>query len=146
MVIPKEIRDSLFQSTLPVWGATLSTGGFTLQTTFQSTLPVWGATWPSRKRCCPLWIFQSTLPVWGATNLNGDVTSIEQFQSTLPVWGATCDRAHGAEGVSDISIHAPRVGSDFLSSSRPLWLWIFQSTLPVWGATVRMEDLTGGTL
>ena len=35
----------LFQSTLPVWGATAQTLGLDgLEEVFQSTLPVWGAT------------------------------------------------------------------------------------------------------
>ena len=34
----------LFQSTLPVWGATKEHGAFQILTKFQSTLPVWGAT------------------------------------------------------------------------------------------------------
>ncbi len=80
----------IFQSTLPVWGATrygLYSGG---NKQFQSTLPVWGATvdlhysdpaklkdFNPRSPCgerpeaihasrAPV-IFQSTLPVWGAT-------------------------------------------------------------------------------
>ena len=124
-------------------------------------------------------LFQSTLPVWGATNagdiipfycnisihaprVGSDATRLITsagllgFQSTLPVWGATGpepDQGHFLQ----ISIHAPRVGSDRLLHSRcrlhpdfnprspcgerpgrpptcpgPL---PFQSTLPVWGAT-----------
>ena len=34
-----------------------------------------------------------------------------QFQSTLPAWGATTDEPH-IYIIIDISIHAPRVGSD----------------------------------
>ena len=34
-----------------------------------------------------------------------------------------------------ISIHAPRVGSDFQFFEVILWQLLFQSTLPVWGAT-----------
>ena len=56
-----------------------------------------------------------------------------RFQSTLPVGGATQssppDRSQG-----DISIHAPRGGSD----PAPRWATLprkFQSTLPVGGAT-----------
>ena len=55
--------------------------------------------------------FQSTLPGWGATfNVIGDVGA-GVFQSTLPGWGAT--HLHVGHAVRvDISIHAPRVGSD----------------------------------
>ena len=82
-------RKKIFQSTRPVWGATIvlvMSGGdvdisihaprvgrdrkiFTIISRaleFQSTRPVWGATlggcYMSRKK-----IFQSTRPVWGAT-------------------------------------------------------------------------------
>ena len=36
---------------------------------FQSTLPVWGATISTLLFCLSHWEFQSTLPVWGATGL-----------------------------------------------------------------------------
>ena len=101
---------------------------------FQSTLPVWGAT--RRFRRCRTgtgdfnprspcgerrgtgiasgwnWVFQSTLPVWGATGSIHCAAADVVFQSTLPVWGATIAdaRRHVFRG---ISIHAPRVGSDF---------------------------------
>ena len=59
-----------------------------------------------------------------------------RFQSTLPVRGATGNRSQSAAGQVDISIHAPREGSDIwaalgLASSASR----FQSTLPVRGAT-----------
>ena len=38
-----------------------------LQILFQSTLPVWGATRPIYVNIDPITQFQSTLPVWGAT-------------------------------------------------------------------------------
>ena len=37
--------------------------------------------------------------------------AFEQFQSTLPVWGATAPISGLSVGIN-ISIHAPRVGSD----------------------------------
>ena len=125
--------------------------------------------------------FQSTLPVWGATSVVSKLDGITQdfnprspcgerrssdflravsgrFQSTLPVWGAT-GKVNIPAIPFIISIHAPRVGSDFCSiwvifskhkfqSTLPVWgatelqqrypaLLLFQSTLPVWGATGR---------
>ena len=44
-------------------------------------------------------------------------------------------------GKRGISIHAPRVGSDLLYLTIPLFLMIFQSTLPVWGATALPPSL-----
>ena len=57
---------------------------------FQSTLPVRGATTSRSYQNVPRNSFQSTLPVRGATSLHG-VTyhAIMAFQSTLPVRGAT---------------------------------------------------------
>ena len=100
---------------------------------FQSTLPVRGATQPPKLRgkSCG---FQSTLPVRGATvliagNANADHISIHApregsddgyqadslfspiFQSTLPVRGAT-GIFHKSCRKRSISIHAPREGSD----------------------------------
>ena len=65
------------------------------------------------------------------------------FQSTLPVWGATyaliCD-----QWFRDISIHAPRVGSDRCDCGKEIVVLQFQSTLPVWGATMdAWDDLSG---
>ena len=77
---------------------------------FQSTRPVWGATlfygisgrWE---------IFQSTRPVWGATKNYGNNRYSYAFQSTRPVWGATDPDGDEITYVL-ISIHAPRVGRD----------------------------------
>ena len=106
----------VFQSTLPVWGATTRHIRLSIGFSFQSTLPVWGATFfqPTRFSKDPQ--FQSTLPVWGATWICAVVHLMEPFQSTLPVWGATGNDWKNP-GPSLISIHAPRVGSD--RSGRP---------------------------
>ena len=57
-------------------------------------------------------IFQSTLPVWGATNQRQKRAKHSRFQSTLPVWGATLNLLSRLPAKLQISIHAPRVGSD----------------------------------
>ena len=107
-------------------------------------------------------LFQSTLPVWGATNagdiipfycnisihaprVGSDATRLITsagllgFQSTLPVWGATCSRPETAAMEPLISIHAPRVGSDERTGSGIRAAAVFQSTLPVWGATLVID-------
>ena len=61
-------------------------------------------------------------------------TDLAVFQSTLPVWGATVIAATPVIP-REISIHAPRVGSDSGQSTQDGKLQGFQSTLPVWGAT-----------
>ena len=78
---------------------------------FQSTLPARGAT-PAMLSARPRAAFQSTLPARGATiQLFAELPNPFQFQSTLPARGATT----GADGILksvEISIHAPRTGSD----------------------------------
>ena len=147
----------IFQSTLPVWGATdsgLCAGREHGQ--FQSTLPVWGAT-QERLSAKLAELFQSTLPVWGATWSAMTSLCLVKFQSTLPVWGATLTVVI-VLAWEMISIHAPRVGSDVPEGERrnhkcnfnprspcgerqpsvPVFSNSikFQSTLPVWGATL----------
>ena len=57
--------------------------------------------------------FLSTLPVRGATVSTAvDVAGLEVFLSTLPVRGATPPANTGKPMTRDISIHAPREGSD----------------------------------
>ena len=107
-------RTSRFQSTLPARGATdgLSPGKME-DTIFQSTLPARGAT-------CLLHCllrhadakFQSTLPARGATcPIAVAFGKNAKFQSTLPARGATAQHPDSPRG-GDISIHAPRTGSD----------------------------------
>ncbi len=59
------------------------------------------------------------------------------FQSTPPEWGATATRGD-LIGCIVVSIHAPRVGSDFLLFLLFLAYSQFQSTPPEWGATYRV--------
>ena len=78
---------------------------------FQSTLPVRGATLEGSGPQAGDVQFQSTLPVRGATTgLKISLRSL-RFQSTLPVRGATHSSLYGS-GYNHISIHAPREGSD----------------------------------
>ena len=77
---------------------------------FQSTLPARGATIVASYRALGF-EFQSTLPARGATSGSTQRTSEFSFQSTLPARGAT-SIIDGITGSIDISIHAPRTGSD----------------------------------
>ena len=106
---------------------------------FQSTRPVWGATLAASELPPSIVVFQSTRPVWGATKVDAfaisgiDISihaprvgrdgSVEpvvrrkvRFQSTRPVWGATVP-GNAVQLCSLISIHAPRVGRDVVSWS-----------------------------
>ena len=125
-----------FQSTLPVWGATIAAAVLgLLLAQFQSTLPVWGATGlpaqpPAHLRgisihaprvgsdlICNAGFFEridfNPRSPCGERLSRHHLHRVQSgFQSTLPVWGATRRAPHTP---------APSVG--------------FQSTLPVWGAT-----------
>ena len=62
-------------------------------------LPMWSSSFNPRSPC-------------GERPPGDNVTiPINQFQSTLPVWGATISLYFGRL-ISEVSIHAPRVGSD----------------------------------
>ena len=151
-----------FQSTRPVWGATLCPKWTRRESQFQSTRPVWGATCrcPSRTLLRPNFNprapcgarlhrvfpdahvveFQSTRPVWGATAIRSWKWLVASFQSTRPVWGATWWKAG----------YCPH--NHRFQSTRPVWGATtysieyathegFQSTRPVWGATLPVSTL-----
>ena len=101
---------------------------------FQSTLPVGGATsTPALMRS-----FRSIsihAPRGGSDRLFTDIRKHGfVFQSTLPVGGATSD-VRCFLRIYRISIHAPRGGSDRAVKIGIACSWAFQSTLPVGGAT-----------
>ena len=84
---------------------------------FQSTLPVRGATGVHLGRPKGALEFQSMLPVRGATRDNGvQMALLPEFQSMLPVRGATNHRWFTDQPIV-ISIHAPRAGSDLALNS-----------------------------
>ena len=82
------------------------------QKVFQSTLPARGATGRTRRTSCRTFYFNPRSP-------HGERQSEEKRD----------------EWVSEISIHAPRTGSDGIVTSMITWIIPFQSTLPARGAT-----------
>ena len=101
----------VFQSTLPVWGATAGNTPFLKNSLFQSTLPVWGATEIRRLYMVGI-LFQSTLPVWGATGFHGSIRCISPHFNPRSPCGERRSRLREPCRIGRISIHAPRVGSD----------------------------------
>ena len=94
-----------------MWGATHDVEVFSGVIRFQSTLPVWGATLPTMLNRDGRKYFNPRSPC-GERLLRLLLFSHKVlFQSTLPVWGATLHRDHKLRDLF-ISIHAPRVGSD----------------------------------
>ena len=102
---------------------------------FQSTLPARGATFSFVNSGYLAVRFQSTLPARGATATPPFFLSRESaFQSTLPARGATQNAAKDPLA-QEISIHAPRTGSDMCWITSKKSGYLFQSTLPARGAT-----------
>ncbi len=102
---------------------------------FQSTHPVRGATLRGSVSSPARSGFQSTHPVRGATMDKAAAAGNNEFQSTRPVWGATSIRI-AVLLRSAISIHAPRVGRDWMRYGFAPEPALFQSTRPVWDATM----------
>ena len=102
-------QNQLFQSTLPVGGATGHPAGLhTGRDDFNPRSP-----WGERRRKIPAGgdaVYFNPRSPWGErhNHTKEDGRTI-QFQSTLPVGGATCGRQPDGSG-SYISIHAPRGG------------------------------------
>ena len=150
------ICSGVFQSTLPVWGATYRAHDAKPQRGYFNPRSPCGER-PRRASYASFWgYFNPRSPCGERPGASRRSLALYIFQSTLPVWGATIGRCHVAH-LAAISIHAPRVGSDRPSSastpSRANFnprspcgerrlkrygkrlLASFQSTLPVWGAT-----------
>ena len=158
----------LFQSTLPVWGATLLRSLCMEIFLFQSTLPVWGATLPSVNATFNFSYFNPRSPCGERQgvycvhdNVSGisihaprvgsdlgfvqDIGQHSNFNPRSPCGERHCGR-NGQRRDPSISIHAPRVGSDALCGSIGKSSAVFQSTLPVWGATVRAPGNCGHSI
>ena len=101
---------------------------------FLSTLPARGATGIGQFQLILAVQFLSTLPARGATVICPLAGRIIRFLSTLPARGAT-GGVPAADPHQPISIHAPREGSDAVTSCLPRLSQLFLSTLPARGAT-----------
>ena len=146
----------LFQSSLPVRGATAACCSSCARFQFQSSLPVRGATRHYQQlpvagvisilapragsdvhplRSLPgLLHFNPRSPCGERPARRRRRISPRQFQSSLPVRGATCP-APVRSPANNISILAPRAGSDLrVQMDTPRGI-AFQSSLPVRGAT-----------
>ena len=85
-------------------------------------------------------MFQSTRPAWGATIECVNVDSFRDVSIHAPRVG----RDHVSSDVSCnpcVSIHAPRVGRDGASALSITRCTRFQSTRPAWGATAMFFPL-----
>ena len=125
----------IFQSTLPVWGATLGKSHIYFHNLFQSTLPVWGAT-RFCPFCCIYSSFQSTLPVWGATVICCARRRRSRYFNPRSPCG---ERPFITRSPLELLNFNPRspCGERPLDCLYYIIFSKFQSTLPVWGATYR---------
>ena len=146
-----------FQSTLPVWGATIALTQPALGDVISIHAPRVGSDWDipffrgaffisihaPRVGSDPRTRWRSWCP--GLISIHAPRVGSDQweemrralggFQSPLPVWGATKYFLQRALE-KGISIPAPRVGSDPNVCMKLTGQRLFQSPLPVWGATV----------
>ena len=161
MILPSRVLVSIFQSTLPLRGATG-------HTRHHPNIPCYfNPHSPCRERLAYtyatpslIWtLFQSTLPLRGATSTIGSgVSGLVQFQSTLPLRGATWSVPCRPSSWCNFNPHSP-CGERQKIPHRPLRLHYFnphspcgerptgwgayrirhefQSTLPLRGATRR---------
>ena len=136
LTVDDAIEALQFQSTLPLWGATLQLIHAKRQMIeFQSTLPLWGATVvvDSVALAVPISIhaplvgsdafdfaaklvageFQSTLPLWGATGVGSRVVVGHIISIHAPLVGSDLEATVRSQQREIISIHAPLVGSDY---------------------------------
>ena len=83
--------------------------------------------------------FQSTLPARGATTVEDIRYEICEISIHAPRTGS--DFCHwSTDRLVSISIHAPRTGSDKSRRAQSVCQKIFQSTLPARGATVALRQ------
>ena len=137
----KHYGGSRFQSTLPVWGATVQVVVETLSKEISIHAPRVGSDrFPSLSRKVKSH-FNPRSPCGERLHAAGGEAGGDYFNPRSPC-GERRDTQGDSSSFGTISIHAPRVGSD----NRPRWLLhhlrLFQSTLPVWGATDGVYSLT----
>ena len=148
----------MFQSTHPVWGATLAAQppgpprrnfnprtpcgvrrvqvGHIIQATVISIhAPRVGCDSVPTSVSSANRRFQSTHPVWGATPRPGRRIYTSSFQSTHPVWGATSRSVLRISWPPRFQSTHPVWGATASASCSICPLSLFQSTHPVWGAT-----------
>ena len=102
---------------------------------FQSTLPVWGATNAVPLRKSGLGISIHAPRVGSDHRRNQPDRCTRDFNPRSPC-GERPEKLMRLADAVRISIHAPRVGSDVTQKCFKTQQTIFQSTLPVWGATM----------
>ena len=113
---------------------------------FQSTLPVWGATPSSLVERLQGIDFNPRSPC-GERRIDIQLVALgSQISIHAPRVGSDPINKPDSTFGFQISIHAPRVGSDSIPIPGRREHKVFQSTLPVWGATFRDENFANPLL
>ena len=113
----------LFQSTLPLRGATTSKPKFEIKVQFQSTFPLRGATRHPKRRSDRAYHFNPRSPLRGATRIPKELWDNYRISIHVPLAGSDgCFL--GLLLAADISIHVPLAGSDDKVSNELRDLWI----------------------
>ncbi len=129
-----------FQSTLPVWGATLGPPEPQIGLPISIHAPRVGSdTSPQSAEIVQL-EFQSTLPVWGATDWDAQLCRTQEISIHAPRVGSDM-RLHFFLYLGSISIHAPRVGSDLGCLAQSVQLLDFNPRSPCGERPKEMEML-----
>ena len=126
----------LFQSTLPVGGAT-AFGPVRLGPLSISIHAPRGGSDPSRTSTASGILISIHAPRGGSDHRSGEVAAALQISIHAPRGGSDAQVEHCLAD-RDISIHAPRGGSDPAELLSDVKNYLFQSTLPVGGATIKI--------
>ena len=134
-----DTQNVIFQSTLPVWGATNRQDARRQENSISIHAPRVGSDVVPCDIAFFIRDFNPRSPCGERLDGGAEIYSLIEFQSTLPVWGATAADQQRQASI-EISIHAPRVGSDCAAWRISGCIYGFQSTLPVWGATLQKSS------
>ena len=126
---------AIFQSTLPARGATLGVKHRQRRGDISIHAPREGSDLHLRGGRPPRGNFNPRSPRGERRFERHCAGKGKRFQSTLPARGATRRCPAGRAGIGNISIHAPREGSDVPTDVITADIAPFQSTLPARGAT-----------
>ena len=114
-------------------------------TVFQSTLPVGGATIRLTELARADYRFQSTLPVGGATSSPASLQASQTISIHTPRGGSDITTGNNSTRGNDFNPHSPwgeRLPKLHYSQKYDR----FQSTLPVGGATFARDTIHGGAI
>ena len=126
----------VFQSTLPAGGATSTARIQYVPTDISIHAPRGGSDKKGQGHIKPPAEFQSTLPAGGATICLSLCISVRPYFNPRSPRGERLYHSSVRHDYRDISIHAPRGGSDLDSEISNPEIKRFQSTLPAGGATI----------